>query len=203
MRVLKIILKKYPMVAMALLAAGTIFVGVNAGATVYRSLAYRPLARGGKGAAVEATRQRPPLAQYAVIFQRDLFAAPLTLEERTEPGLKAAKAGSNLPFKLKGTVVVSGGVSVAIVEDTATRKEEIYHENELVQGYRILKIARNKMVIDRNGYEEVVEVPEEAERGATTPVPITPTVQKPRLLRPPLRGPAPVPASPPPEEEAP
>jgi type II secretory pathway component PulC len=94
--------------------------------------------------------------------------------------------------------VVTSGVSFAIVEDTATKKEELFHENDVVQGFRILKISRNKMIVDRNGYEEVVEVLDEQEKAPTRPVG---PLQRPRtIIRGPVRSPFPVPITPPPEE---
>ncbi len=199
MRVLKLIIKKYPLVVMAPLAAGIIFVGASAAHTVYQSLSYSPPALSSEKKAIEnAPLPRPTLDHYAVIAQRNLFAsAASSLEERAEAG-KGAPSAASVPFKLKGTVVVTSGVSVAIVEDVATKKEELFHENDVVQGFRIIKIARNKMIVDRNGYEEVVEVLDEQEKA-----PIGPggPLQRPRtIIRGPVRTPMPVPITPQPEE---
>jgi type II secretory pathway component PulC len=95
-------------------------------------------------------------------------------------------------------VVVTSGVSFAIVEDAATKKEELFHENDVVQGFRILKISRNKMIVDRNGYEEVVEVLDEQEKAPAGP---GGPLQRPRtIIRGPVRTPMPVPITPQPEE---
>ena len=200
MRVLKLIIKKYPLVVMVPLAAGIIFVGASAAHTVYQSLSYTPPAISSEKKTTENTPlPRPTLDHYAVIAQRNLFAsAASSLEERAaEPG-KGAPSAASVPFKLKGTVVVTSGVSFAIVEDAATKKEELFHENDVVQGFRILKISRNKMIVDRNGYEEVVEVLDEQEKA-----PIGPggPLQRPRtIIRGPVRMPMPVPITPQPEE---
>jgi len=200
MRVLKLIIKKYPLVVMVPLAAGIIFVGASAAHTVYQSLSYTPPAISSEKKTTENTPlPRPALDHYAVIAERGLFAsAASSLEERaTEPG-KGAPSAASVPFKLKGTVVVTSGVSFAIVEDAATKKEELFHENDVVQGFRILKISRNKMIVDRNGYEEVVEVLDEQEKAPTSP---GGPLQRPRtIIRGPVRTPMPVPMTPPPEE---
>jgi len=200
MRVLKLIIKKYPLVLMVPLAAGIIFVGASAAHTVYQSLSYTPPAIASEKKTTENTPlPRPALDHYAVIAERGLFAsAASSLEERaTEPG-KGAPSAASVPFKLKGTVVVTSGVSFAIVEDAATKKEELFHENDVVQGFRILKISRNKMIVDRNGYEEVVEVLDEQEKAPTSP---GGPLQRPRtIIRGPVRTPMPVPITPPPEE---
>jgi len=200
MRFLKLIIKKYPLVVMVPLLGGIVFVGVTAAHTVYQSLSYTPPAISSDKKITEDTpRPRPTLDYYAVIADRNLFAsASSSLEEKAaEPG-KGAPSAANVPFKLKGTVVVTSGVSFAIVEDTATKKEELFHENDVVQGFRILKISRNKMIVDRNGYEEVVEVLDEQEKAPTRPVG---PLQRPRtIIRGPVRSPFPVPITPPPEE---
>ena len=200
MRVLKLIIKKYPLVLMVPLAAGIIFVGASAAHTVYQSLSYTPPAIASEKKTTENTPlPRPALDHYAVIAERGLFAsAASSLEERaTEPG-KGAPSAVSVPFKLKGTVVVTSGVSFAIVEDAATKKEELFHENDVVQGFRILKISRNKMIVDRNGYEEVVEVLDEQEKAPTSP---GGPLQRPRtIIRGPVRTPMPIPMTPPPEE---
>jgi hypothetical protein len=200
MRVLKLIIKKYPLVVMVPLAAGIIFAGASAAHTVYQSLSYTPPALSSEKKPIENTPQaKPALDHYAVISERSLFAsAASSLEERAvEPG-KGAPSAANVPFKLKGTVVVTSGVSVAIVEDPATKKEELFHENDVVQGFRIVKISRNKMIVDRNGYEEVVEVLEEEEKTPTGPVG---PLQRPRtIIRGPIRTPLPVPIAVPREE---
>ncbi|MCJ7547135.1 MAG: hypothetical protein MUP30_09995 [Deltaproteobacteria bacterium] len=199
MRILKLIVKKYPLVVMVPLAAGIIFVGVSAAHTVYQSLSYTPPAISSEKKTIENTPQpKPTLDHYAVIAQRNLFASAASgLEERGEAG-KGAPSAASVPCKLKGTVVVTSGVSFAIVEDAATKKEELFHENDVVQGFRILKISRNKMIVDRNGYEEVVEVLDEQEKA-----PIGPggPLQRPRtIIRGPVRTPMPIPITPPPEE---
>jgi hypothetical protein len=199
MRVLKLIIKKYPLVVMIPLAVGIIFVGATAAHTVYQSLSYTPPAiSSDKKITENTTRPRPTLDYYAVIADRNLFAsASSSLEERAAERGKGAPSAANVPFKLKGTVVVTSGVSFAIVEDAATKKEELFHENDVVQGFRILKISRNKMIVDRNGYEEVVEVLDEQEKAPTGPVG---PLQRPRtIIRGPVRSPFPVPIAPPPE----
>lgn len=200
MRVLKLIIKKYPLVVMVPLAVGIIFVGVTAAHTVYQSLSYTPPAISSDKKLIEDTpRPKPTLDYYAVIADRNLFASAASgLEEKAAEAGKGAPSAASVPFKLKGTVVVTSGVSFAIVEDAATKKEELFHENDMVQGFRILKISRNKMIVDRNGYEEVVEVLDEQEKAPTGPVG---PLQRPRtIIRGPVRSPFPVPITPPPEE---
>lgn len=201
MRVLKLIVKKYPLFVMVPLLGGIIFAGASAAHTIYQSLSYTPPAISRSQKNTENTaRPKPTFDYYAVIAQRDLFASAASgLEEKATEATKGAPSTANVPFKLKGTVVVTSGVSFAIVEDPATRQEELLHENDVVQGFKILKISRNKMIVDRNGYEEVVEVLEEQQEKSPA-APIMP-LQRPRtIMRGPVRTPPPVPVTPSPQE---
>lgn len=185
MRVLKLIIKKYPWVVMAPLVGGILLVGVSAAHTMYRAFRYTPPAiPQAKEAHKNTPESRPALDQYAVIAQRDLFASALSgVEERIETDQRKTRTPT-VPFRLKGTMVVSPGVSAAIIEDPANRKQELFHENDMVHGFKIVRILRNKVIVDKDGYEEVVEVVEEQEKTSTKPV-----QRSRRTKRPPVRKP--------------
>ena len=183
--VLKLIIKKYPWVVMAPLIGGIILVGVSTGYTMYRAFSYTPPAV--PEAAEEdmhAPESRPLLDHYAVISQRDLFAAALSgVEERVE-AKQAKTRAATVTFKLMGTVVVSPGVSAAIIEDPATRQQDLFHENDMVQGVKIVRILRNKVIVDKDGYEEVIEVVDEPPKSTATPVQPPRRVQRTPVRRP-------------------
>lgn len=140
---------------------------------------------------------RPQFDHYAVIFQRDLFAPALSgVEEQEEK--RGATPAATVPFKLRGTMVVTPGVSFAIIEDPATKKQELYRQDQEVNGFKIVKILRNKVIVDKDGREEVVEIIEEEKPSAT---PGGEPVQGPRTIK---RRPLQVPVKkPPPTSKAP
>jgi type II secretory pathway component PulC len=183
--VLKLIIKKYPWVFMAPLIGGIILVGVSTGYTMYRALSYNPPAVPETTEEdMKAPESRPLLDHYAVISQRDLFASALSGAEERVEAKQAKTRAPTVSFKLMGTVVVSSGVSAAIIEDPATREQELFHENDMVQGVRIVKILRNKVIVDKDGYEEVVEVVEEPPKTTASPVQQPRRVQRPPVRRP-------------------
>jgi len=192
MKVLKLILQKYPWAVMAPLVGGILLVGVSTAYTMYSAFSYTPPSLPqGRAATTHTPASRPALDHYSVIVQRDLFTAAVAgAEEKAESDSNKPRAAT-VSFKLKGTVVVSSGASCAIVEDPASKKEELFHENDVVQGYKIVKIMRNKVIVDKDGVEEVVEVVEEEERPPARPV--GRPVQRPRIIRRPVRTPIPVP----------
>lgn len=180
MRVLKFILKKYPWAVMTPLVGGIILVGVSTAYTMYSAFTYTPPSLP-KGIEVtpDTPESRPKLDYHTVIMHRDLFASAVSgTEERTTSDQNKPPAAA-VSFKLRGTVVASSGASCAIIADPASKKEELFHENDVVQGYKIVKIMRNKVVVDKDGVEEVVEVVEEEERSSARP---TRPVQRPRQV---------------------
>jgi type II secretory pathway component PulC len=187
MGVLKLIIKKYPWVFMAPLIGGIILVGVSTGYTMYRAFSYAPPAVPHTTEEdTHAQESRPALDHYAVISERDLFASALSVAEEVGEAKQDNARVSTVSLKLMGTVVVNPGVSAAIIEDPATREQEIFHENDMVQGVKIVKILRNKVIVDKDGYEEVVEVVEEPPQTSSAPS----HVRQPRTIqRPPVRRP--------------
>ena len=99
----------------------------------------------------------------AVIVSRNLFgskvvgpsASPVEISEEDLDSLPE----STLPLKLLGTVVqVPGKKSFAIIEDTGTRDQNIHFVGEEVrEGTTITSITRNRVVLLRNGREEILE----------------------------------------------
>jgi len=102
----------------------------------------------------------------AVILQRNLFGSKLLdaspAADKTEADLESLPE-STLPLKLLGTVVqVSGKRSFAIIQDTGTREQQIHFVgDEIREGTTITAVTRNRVVLLRNGREEILEKDED------------------------------------------
>ena len=192
MGVLKLIIQKYPWAFMAPLIGGIILVCVSTGYTMYRAFSYSPpTLPQATEEDTNAPESHPSLDHYAVISERELFASALSrAEERAEADQSKTRAAT-VSFKLMGTVVVSSGVSAAIIEDPATKKQELFHENDMVHGVKIVRILRNKVIVNKDGYEEVVEVVEEPPRSTVPPAQQPRRVQRAPVRRPVKVQPAP------------
>ncbi|MCJ7500075.1 hypothetical protein MUP29_07440 [bacterium] len=99
----------------------------------------------------------------AVIFQRNLFGSKVLntsspAAEKTEADMEGLPE-STLPLKLLGTVVqVNGKRSFAIIQDTGTSEEQLHFVgDEIREGTVITSVARNRVVLLRNGQEEILE----------------------------------------------
>lgn len=94
----------------------------------------------------EEVKEEPrPYEDYSIIIERNLFAGG----ERVRAGEYSGEGLSQAPpnLKLKGTIVVEGLESLCIIEDSGTRKEEVYKKGDLVGENEIVKIERDHVVL--------------------------------------------------------
>jgi general secretion pathway protein C len=110
------------------------------------------------------------LNTYSVISRRNIFNSQSTGEsasgqqraQRSDEPLRKTE----LNIKLVGTIVGSREDSFAIIEDSAAQKQDLYQIDDMVQDQaRILDISRCRVVILREGQQEVLECVEEEDRG--------------------------------------
>lgn len=102
-------------------------------------------------------------ADTGIILERNLFGSRISAAVPT-PGLMADEdieqlPDSTLPLELLGTVVqVKGKGSFAIILNKSTRQQQIYFvEDEISDGVSVYSVARNKVVLIRDGREEILE----------------------------------------------
>src|SRR2546422_8530347 len=113
-------------------------------------------------AAAVAPPAPAPLADYALIAERDVF--------------NPARGGGNGPsgparLRLWG-VGLQGREARAVIEDTATHRQELYRVGEQVGGARIASIDWDRVTLEGDGGEEVLELaPPAAAPSAETPAP--------------------------------
>jgi general secretion pathway protein C len=93
------------------------------------------------------------LETYRAIWERNLFK--VSEQENKEPPPqsiqvnKIAFAENNIGLKLIGTVMATDpGLSYAIIDVAATRRQAVYRENESVGAATIKEILRNTVIID-------------------------------------------------------
>jgi len=108
----------------------------------------------------------------SAILRRNLFGSKIldTSEAAEKSGADLESLPeSTLPLKLRGTVVqVSGKRSFAIIQDTGTREQEIHFVgDEIREGTILISVTRNRVVLLRNGREEILDKDED--RSASPP----------------------------------
>ncbi|UCF31755.1 MAG: hypothetical protein JSV26_04945 [bacterium] len=97
-----------------------------------------------------------------VIIGRNLFGSridPVATGETTGDVEDVDLPETTLPLQLLGTVANARGEgSFAIIQDTTTREQQIYYPGDTVRdGVILVTVARNRVVLLRNGVEEVLE----------------------------------------------
>ncbi len=148
---------------LAVLAAISYF-GVNA---FYKTVSARldaaptvTVARTQTAESEEATSQ--PLGHYNPIVERNLFKtqaeAPPVAEEETESVDIENLKQTDLSLKLWGTVSGDRPSAYAVIEDTKARKQNLYREGDTIQDATVKMILREKVILTRNGEDEVLKM---------------------------------------------
>ena len=113
----------------------------------------------------------PPLSRYSAITKRNLF--------NTNPDIKAPTQALNvdnlkktdLNLKLWGTVTGQDRKAYAVIEDTKTRKQQLYHLGDNIQDATVKLILRQKVVLSVGDRDEILGMEEigAAKRGRESP----------------------------------
>jgi general secretion pathway protein C len=121
--------------------------------------------------AASKPEKRSP-SHYAVIHEQDLFHSAKEKVATKKSGGKSKKVlikegaleKTPLQVRLRGTVYREKGHSVAIIEDLKTRKQDLYHVGDMILGEaKLIAVSRNKVYLERNGKQEILEVYEKTE----------------------------------------
>ena len=100
-----------------------------------------------------------------IILERNIFR-PVTVagsqkNSQTEiPLSQSAKpvVGKQLGLRLLGTVAGNDEVACAVVEDIKTRVQDLYKAGDVIQGARIEKIERNRIILLNEGVPEILNL---------------------------------------------
>ena len=165
--------KKYFTIVNVLLITAGVYFGVNAFYTIgtaWLSPGEKPQAYSRK-AALQQQDDQPPLSRYSAITKRNLF--------NTNPDIKAPAQALNvdnlkktdLNLKLWGTVTGQDRKAYAVIEDTKTRKQQLYHLGDSIQDATVKLILRQKVVLSVGDRDEILGMEEigAAKRGRESP----------------------------------
>jgi general secretion pathway protein C len=103
---------------------------------------------------------------YGQIAKGNVFNSASTGEPESDKPKEVVKSTAplkktDLNVELIGTVVGAPENSFAIIEDPQSRKQELYQVDDMIQDQaRVVSIARCKVIVLRNGSEEVLECPD-------------------------------------------
>ena len=100
-----------------------------------------------------------------IILERNIFS-PVTVsasqkssqKETVETQSAKPVTTGQLELRLLGTVAGDENAACAIIEDTKTRIQELYKTGDLVQGARIEKIERNRIMLLNEGIQQILNL---------------------------------------------
>jgi general secretion pathway protein C len=172
----------FPIVNILLVTAG-IYLCVNAFYTIVTARWYYGLLAAAPTrpmSTVPAGLSAPPLSDYQVIINRNLFKAggegPAPMGEKVDiDQLKATE----LNLKLWGTVTGQSGQAYAVIEDTKSREQNLYRAGDSVQNALVKLILREKVVLRVEERDEILAMEEihESKRGGRTDSKQMPTTE--------------------------
>ena len=108
-----------------------------------------------------APYSQPPPGDYKAITERNIFNSDT---EKIAP--KAQKVDidklkqTELKLKLWGTVTGQNGRDYAVIEDTKTREQNLYHAGDTIQNAVVKLILREKVVLNVDNRDEILAMEE-------------------------------------------
>lgn len=163
-----LILRRYFWVLYLIFAGAFAFVGADiVKGIINQKLRLPPQVSGRKPNAVSKKQKEKEPSFYAVIHKRDLFhSAKEEVAKKKDTTIakkvvikEEALEKTPLLVRLRGTVYRESGNSIAIIEDTKTRKQDVYHVGDFILGEaKLIAISRNKVYLERDGKQEVLGV---------------------------------------------
>ena len=108
-----------------------------------------------------AARSRPPQSDYQAITKRNIFNSSTTETAPVTKKLDIEKLKqTELKLKLWGTVTGQNGRAYAVIEDTKTREQNLYHAGDSIQNAVVKLILREKVVLNVDDRDEILAMEE-------------------------------------------
>jgi general secretion pathway protein C len=111
--------------------------------------------------------EKKSAAHYARIKTRDIFNSVKPVE--APPPAPAAPPLAPLKLKLWGVALHDRGDSYCIIEDQSLRKQELYRVNDSISGATIKSIEWDRVVLNRGGQDEILQLESTVATGAAQP----------------------------------
>ena len=104
--------------------------------------------------------EQPPLSNYGAIARRNLFNTQAGVEIPAKSINVDELKETDLKLKLWGTVSGRGRQAYAVIEDTKTKKQNLYRTGDTIQNATVKLILRQKVVLTVDDRDEVLGMEE-------------------------------------------
>jgi general secretion pathway protein C len=150
----------------------TAFVGLGTG-TFYKVLTHtltieevQPLATTVRKTSRAETPGRQSFAAYSLVARRNLFRVDDEVTQATTADLKLDDMEkTDLQLTLWGTISGGEALAWAIIEEKKTRQQALYKVGDRIQDATLTHVLRNKVVLNVNGKDQILEVSDAAGMG--------------------------------------
>ena len=103
-------------------------------------------------------QQTKPLGHYQIIARRNLFRTPKGEKlDQAAIDIEALKP-TELKLKLWGTITGQDGMTRAVIEDQAKRKQEFYRAGDDVSSAKVKMVLREKVILSVKGEDQILEI---------------------------------------------
>lgn len=129
----------------------------------------------------EFNQESPDSTNTQIILERDIFntsGAASSQQTNPQENVKPIQPVIRKPLELRllGTVAGDGEIGCAIIENIKTKVQDLYNTGDIVNGARIEKIERNRIILLNEGVEEVLNL---YVAGQDSPEPVASAVETP------------------------
>jgi general secretion pathway protein C len=178
--------KKYFMIVNGLLITAGVYFGVSAFYTVgtaWLGPGEKPQQAHSGKVAFKQQDDHPPLSRYRAITNRNLFNTGSGIEAPAQAINVDDLKKTDLNLKLWGTVTGQDRRAYAVIEDTKTRKQNLYRIGDSIQDATVKLILRQKVVLSVKDRDEVLAMEEigAAKKGSQSPRVAQKSAQPPKM----------------------
>jgi len=115
----------------------------------------------GKVSSSAQPRSQPPLSEYRAILERNIFNSNTETTAAATRTVDIEKLKeTELKLKLWGTVTGQTGRAYAVIEDTKSKEQNLYHAGDSVQNAIVKLILREKVVLRVDDRDEILTMEE-------------------------------------------
>jgi general secretion pathway protein C len=114
-------------------------------------------------------RTQNSLFFYQPIIERNLFKTKIEAGEKPDRINVAELEQTDLKLKLWGTVTGGRNKAYAVIEETEAGKQNLYRTGDSIQNAILALILREKVVLNVNGKDEILEMEKTSDRGNQAP----------------------------------
>ncbi len=161
-KILKLVSQRYFTIVNLILI--TVFVGISTGTvynvltTIIDSYTVSPVDLKNNKKTFSVKTRKKTLASYNNVAKRNIFKTTSVKDSGDKGPVVDDLELTDLKLKLWGTIVAGKEFSRAIIEETKTKKQQLYKIGASIQTAKLTHILRSKVVLTVNGKDEILEI---------------------------------------------